>query len=239
MTPDPAGAGSPGESSAGIGRGELSAGARRGETRWPAAAAVLAAVVVQVLLTDRLVPGPTLLLPGLEMILLAGLLVADPSRLSRESKDLRLLAVVVIGLVALINAVALGTLVNRLVGSGLSNGRELLGSAAGVWLTNVLVFGLAYWELDRGGPLARAGARAAPASPDLWFPQDADPRSAAPGWQPVFADYLFVSLTSATAFSPTDAMPLTPRAKLLMGVQSLVSLLTIGLVAARAVNILK
>ena len=107
-----------------------------------------------------------------------------------------------------------------------------------IWLTNVLVFGLAYWELDRGGPLGRAGARAAPASPDLWFPQDADPRSAAPGWRPVFADYLFVSLTSSTAFSPTDTMPLTPRAKLLMGLQSLVSLLTIGLVAARAVNIL-
>ena len=213
-------------------------GIPRAESRWPAAAAVLAAVVVQVFFTDRLVPGPTLLLPGLEALLLVGLLIADPSRLTRESKDLRVLAVTLIGIVALVNAVALGTLVNRLVGSGIANGRQLLTAAAGVWLTNVLVFGLAYWELDRGGPLGRAGARPSPPSPDLWFPQDADQRSAAPGWRPVFADYLFVSLTAATAFSPTDTMPLTPRAKLLVGLQSLVSLLTIGLVAARAVNIL-
>ncbi|MGZ6792532.1 MAG: hypothetical protein ACXVFV_06235, partial [Mycobacteriales bacterium] len=97
----------------------------------------------------------------------------------------------------------------------------------------------AYWELDRGGPLGRAGARPAPAHPDLWVPQDGDAKDAAPhGWQPVFVDYLFVALCTATAFSPTDTMPLTPRAKLLLGTQALVSLLTVGLVAARAVNIL-
>jgi hypothetical protein len=101
------------------------------------------------------------------------------------------------------------------------------------------VFALAYWETDRGGPLGRAGARAAPPYPDLWFPQDGDAKGAAPqGWEPTFVDYLFVSVTAQTAFSPTDTMPLTPRAKLLMGGQGLVSLVTIGLVAARAVNIL-
>jgi hypothetical protein len=101
------------------------------------------------------------------------------------------------------------------------------------------VFGLLYWELDRGGPLGRVGARPAPAYPDLQFPQDTAPDSAPPGWRPAFVDYLFVSLTSSTAFSPTDTMPLTRRAKLLMGSQGLVSLLTVGLVAARAVNVLK
>ena len=211
----------------------------RGESRWPAAAAVLAAVLVQVLLTDRLVPGPPLLLPGLELLLVVGLLAGDPTRLTRESKDLRLLAIVVIGVVAAVNTVALGELVHRLLGRGISDGRQLLGAAAGVWLTNVLVFGLAYWELDRGGPLGRAGARPAPAHPDLWFTQDGDAGAAPAGWRPVFADYLFVALTAATAFSPTDTLPLTPRAKLLMGLQALVSLLTIGLVAARAVNILR
>lgn len=211
---------------------------RAAETRWPAAVAVLAAVVVQVFLTDRLVPGPRLLLPGLELLLLGGLLAADPSRLTRESRDLRVLAVAVIAAVGLVNAVALGSLVDRLVGAGISDGRQLLVSAAGVWLTNVLVFGLAYWELDRGGPLGRAGGRTARPDPDLWFPQDSDDRAAAPGWRPVFGDYLFVALTSATAFSPTDTLPLTLRAKAMMAVQSLVSLLTIGLVAARAVNIL-
>lgn len=211
---------------------------KAGETRWPAAAAVAAALLVQVFFTDRLVPGPPLLLPGLEALLLVGLLAADPSRISRESRDLRALAVVVILTVGAVNAVALVSLVNRLLGSGLVDGRELLGAAAGVWVTNVLVFGLGYWELDRGGPLGRAGGR--PVSfPDLWFPQDGDPTSAPPGWKPRFVDYLFVALTSATAFSPTDTMPLSQRAKAMMGVQSLVSLLTIGLVAARAVNILR
>lgn len=211
----------------------------QGESRWPAALAVLGAVAVQVLLTDRLVPGPTLLLPGLELLLAVGLVVADPGRLTRESKDLRVFAIAVIASVGLVNAVSLAELVNRLVGSGIGDGRQLLGAAAGVWLTNVLVFGLTYWELDRGGPLGRAGARPAPSAPDLWFPQDSDPRAAPPGWHPAFVDYLFVSLTASTAFSPTDTMPLTRRAKALVGGQSLVSLLTIGLVAARAVNILR
>lgn len=108
-----------------------------------------------------------------------------------------------------------------------------------MWLTNVVVFALAYWETDRGGPLGRAGARPAPPYPDLWFPQDGDARDASRvGWEPRFADYLFVSVTASTAFSPTDTMPLTGRAKLLMGGQGLISLLTIALVAARAVNIL-
>ena len=212
---------------------------RAGESRWGAAAAVLAALAVQVFLTDRLLPGPRLLLPGCELLLLVGLLAADPNRVTRESRDLRLLAVGVIALVGLVNTVALGTLVDRLIGAGISDGRQLLASAAGVWLTNVLVFGLAYWELDRGGPLGRAGGREDAGHPDLWFPQDGDPSSAPAGWHPVFGDYLFVALTAATAFSPTDTLPLRRRAKAMMGVQALVSLLTIGLVAARAVNILK
>jgi hypothetical protein len=129
--------------------------------------------------------------------------------------------------------------VTKLINGGAGTGRALLAAAAGVWITNLIVFGLGYWELDRGGPLGRAGARRAPEHPDLWFPQDGDAKDAAPDdWHPVFMDYLFVSLTAATAFSPTDTMPLTPRAKLMMGLQSVVSLLTIGLVAARAVNIL-
>jgi hypothetical protein len=199
---------------------------------------VAGAVVAQVALTDPLLPGPRYLLPGIEAVLMAGLLLADPNRLTPESKDLRVPSLVLIGVVALANTIALVQLIGHLVGGG-GSGRELLAAAAGVWLTNVVVFGLAWWETDRGGPLGRAGARPAPPHPDLWFPQDGDAGAAAPdGWQPVFVDYLFVSLTSSTAFSPTDAMPLTARAKLLMGAEALVSLLTVGLVAARAVNIL-
>jgi hypothetical protein len=209
------------------------------ESRYAASAAVAVAIGAQALLSQSLVPGPTLLLPGIEALLLVGLLVVDISPLSPEARSMRLASIGVIGLVAFANGWALVSLIDRLVNGHGGPGRSLLGAAAGVWVTNVVVFGLAYWELDRGGPLGRAGARRAPPHPDLWFPQDGDAREAAPpGWMPVFVDYLFVSLTAATAFSPTDTMPLTPRTKLLLGLQSLVSLLTVGLVAARAVNIL-
>jgi hypothetical protein len=210
----------------------------KGESRWPAAAAVVGALSAQLLLSPELLPGPAWLLPALEGLVLAGLVAADPNRLTAESRDLRVPALGLLALVAVGNTWALVRLVDVLVNGG-GNGRDVLSAAAGVWLTNLVVFALAYWETDRGGPLGRAGARAAPAYPDLWFPQDGDARGAAPeGWQPVFVDYLFVSVTASTAFSPTDTMPLTPRAKLLMGGQGLVSLVTIGLVAARAVNIL-
>jgi hypothetical protein len=210
----------------------------RAESRLPSALAVVVAIAAQALLSDQLVPGPWYLLPGVEAILLAGLVAADPSRLTRESKDLRAMSIALIAVVATVNTVALETLVRKLVG-GEGSGRDLLTAAAGVWITNIVVFGLAYWEIDRGGPLGRAGARPAPDYPDMWFPQDGDARDAAPpDWEPVFVDYLFVSLTNATAFSPTDTMPLTPRTKMLMAGQSLISLLTVGLVAARAVNIL-
>jgi uncharacterized membrane protein len=185
------------------------------------------------------VPGPNWLLPVVEVLLVVGLVAADPIRLTRESKDLRFMALGVIGLVGLVNAASLVLLVRKLLHGGFNNGATLLGAAAAVWLTNVVVFGLLYWELDRGGPLGRVGARAASPYTDLQFPQDASPDIAPVGWRPDFFDYLFVSLTSSTAFSPTDTMPLTRRAKLLMGSQSLISLLTVGLVAARAVNVLK
>jgi hypothetical protein len=210
----------------------------RGESRLPAAAAVVAALAAQLLLSPHLLPGPPWLFPGLEGMLLVGLVAADPNRLTPESRDLRLPSLGLLVLVAAGNAWALVRLIDLLVNGG-GNGRDVLANAAGVWVTNVVVFALAYWETDRGGPLGRAGARPRPAHPELWFPQDGDAKDACvPGWQPVFVDYLFVSLTASTAFSPTDTMPLGPRAKLLMGGEGLVSLITIGLVAARAVNIL-
>ncbi|MCU1602691.1 MAG: conserved rane protein of unknown function [Frankiales bacterium] len=211
---------------------------KRGESRWPAAAAIVVALASELLLSPALLPGPAWLLPGLEGVLLTGLVAADPNRLTQQSRDLRLPSLALLGVIAAGNTWALVNLIDELVNGG-GNGRDVLSAAAGVWVTNVVVFALAYWETDRGGPLGRAGARAAPAYPELWFPQDGDAAPVAPpGWHPVFVDYLFVSVTASTAFSPTDTMPLTPRAKFLMGAQGLVSLTTIGLVAARAVNIL-
>ena len=108
--------------------------------------------------------------------------------------------------------------------------------ACPIRLTNFLIFALWYWEMDRGGPGKRAPGRDGP--PDFLFPQMADDRIEPLEWRPKFIDYLYVSLTNAAAFSPTDTMPLTPMAKCFMGIQSLVSLVTIGLIVSRAINIL-
>jgi len=195
----------------------------RGHDRWAPVAAMAVVLGVQLLVSSRLVPGPTLLLPGFEAALVLGLLVANDRRMDVEERVLRGVSVGLIGFVALVNTASLVRLVHRL--------------AAGVWLTNVVVFGLVYWELDRGGPLGRL-VRWGQALPDLQFPQDVDHSQAPADWRPLFVDYLFTSLTASTAFSPTDVMPLTRRAKLFFGAQALVSLLTVGLVAARAVNVL-
>jgi hypothetical protein len=141
-----------------------------------------------------------------------------------------------IGLVSAGNIVSLVRLSNQLLQGGKQNGHALILSGIVLWCTNVLLFGLWYWEVDRGGPAARA--RGERDYPDLLFPQMSDPKWAPPDWRPRLIDYLYVSLTNATAFSPTDTMPLTPTAKWMMGAQSLASLVTVGLVVARAVNIL-
>ena len=116
-------------------------------------------------------------------------------------------------------------------------GAQLLASGGVVWLANTIAFGLAFWELDCGGPVARA-LSSEPRKPDFQFPQDENPQLARDGWAPRLWDYFYLSLTNATAFSPTDAMPLTRTAKALMAAESMLSLVTVLLVAARAVNIL-
>ncbi|OHB63646.1 MAG: hypothetical protein A2Y76_09485 [Planctomycetes bacterium RBG_13_60_9] len=115
-------------------------------------------------------------------------------------------------------------------------GRQLLASSVGAWITNALAFSLVYWQIDRGGPEARAndvGTR-----PDWLFPQTGVPNEAPPDWRPTYVDYLFLAFSTAMAFSPSDALPLTSRAKMLMVLESTVSLLTLVTVVARAINIL-
>ena len=207
-----------------------------GEPRWPATLAVLAAIVIQYALPDKLVPGPRYLIPALAAPLLIALVIANPRRYHRGSRDLRWLSITLIAVINAANAASLVLLVRYLLTGGKADGRTLIYAAIGVWLTNVIVFALWFWEIDRGGPIARA--RPGSPAPAFLFPQMATPGLTTAPWAPTFADYLYVAFTNASAFSPTDTMPLTRPAKMLMLVQSLASLATIAIVGARAVNIL-
>jgi hypothetical protein len=209
-----------------------------GESRWPPAAAVLVFLAINVVVR-LLLPGEGAvrvpwLLPTVEAGLLLVLVTSDP-RGQEERRKLRRLALTLVWLLVAAALWATGLLIHDLVkGSGVSNDPDrLLAMGATVWLGNNLAFGLLYWLIDGGGPLAR---RSLTGPVDFAYTQHMSPELAQPGWHPVFLDYLHLGFTNATAFSPTDVMPLTHRAKYTMLVQSTVALALFGLVVARAVN---
>ena len=207
-----------------------------GESPWPAQLTVLAAICLQLALPERLTVGPTWLVPALEGALLIGMFVATPRQLEHEHRRRRRVALGMTAFVSAANVYSLVALTHYLLHHNVSDGHALIGSGVLIWLTNFLIFALWYWELDRGGPGVRAAGHDGP--PDFLFPQMSDDRIEPRAWRPTFIDYLYVSLTNATAFSPTDTMPLSAMAKSVMGLQSMVSLVTIGLIVSRAVNIL-
>jgi uncharacterized membrane protein len=210
------------------------------EHRWPATLAVGVAVGLQIILPNRLITGlgPRVLIPLLEAALAVALLIANPHRTTGESRYLRITAMFLIGLINAANVVSLGELIHALLSRGsISNGRSLVVASVPIWITNVLVFGLWYWELDRGGPASRSDPKHR--EPDFLFPQMTAVGTTRQNWCPNFFDYLYTSFTNATAFSPTDTMPLTSWAKMLMMVQSGASFITVAIVISRAVNILQ
>ncbi len=199
--------------------------------------AVILAVALYVTLPDRYTVGPAWLLPLLELAILVPLTIAMPRRQVEEQPWHRIASICLIGLVNAANILSLVLLVDQLLHGGKNDAALLIAAALQIWGTNVLVFALWYWELDRGGPGPRMAGE--PRPPDFLFPQMNTPGIAAPSWRPKFVDYFYLSCTNAMAFSPTDTLPLSRWAKMLMLIQSLVSLLTVVLVAARAVNILQ
>lgn len=203
---------------------------------WHVQSAVVIALVLQILLPPKLVVGPRYFVPIIEGLLLIGLTVATPSEYSSYSRTRRTVAIVLILLTSIANAISLFLLVHYLTAGGKAEGKELIFAAVNIFITNIIAFGLLYWEMDAGGPGVRHSAT--PKLPDFLFPQLDVKSVMPPGWIPTFLDYLYISATNSTAFSPTDALPLTHRAKMLMLSQSLVSLITVALVTARAVNIL-
>jgi hypothetical protein len=209
-----------------------------GERRWPITLTVLVAIGLQLVLPAHLQAGPHLLLPGMELVLLVLLVAANPKRINHDHAWIRLASLVLVAIASLANVWSAVRLV-----VGLVQGREgedagpLLVHGGAIWITNVIVFALWYWEFDRGGAVERAkGTRP---HPDFQFAQMQTPDLSNEHWEPTFVDYLYLSFTNATAFSPTDTLPLSRWAKMTMMAQSCVSLATVALVIARAVNILK
>jgi uncharacterized membrane protein len=218
---------------------EIAGASVRGESRWPMAITLVVAMALPFLLPTKFSLGPRWIIPVVEALLLVALVLADPGRIDRRSAFIRALS---IGLVVLLVVGAAGVTVRLVVdlirgGPETNSPGQLLRVGWLTWVYVLITFSFLYWELDGKGPEARA--RATPEYPDLAFPEHLNPQIAQPGWRPEFFDYLYLALTNAVAFSPTDVMPLARWAKLAMAFEAVVSLIILGLVIARAVNILK
>jgi uncharacterized membrane protein len=209
------------------------------ESRWPPAAAVSMFMILNITMRVWLPREPVIalpwLLPALEAAILGVLVFGNPADLARHRRWLHPTAVALATLMVAAALWATVRLIDDLIhGSALTNEpAHLLAAGALVWLGNNLSFALLYWLIDSGGPSMRA-RQSLPA--DFAFTQHMSPELAPDGWRPVFLDYLHLGFTNATAFSPTDVLPLTHRAKYTMLVQSTVALALFGLIVARAVN---
>lgn len=213
-------------------------GEKVGERRAPVVVTMGVVIVLPFLMPHQVATDLRWLLAGLESMLLIAMLAMDPGRIDRRSKAVRAVRRSLIGVLAVGSGFATLRLVDVIVtgSAGANSAGDLLRAGGLVWLYVVIAFSFAYWELDCGGPGERAHAPRA--HPDLMFPQHANPELAPDGWRPVFLDYLYVGVNSSLAFSPTDTMPLTHWAKAAMAIQSVASVVILGLVIARAVNIL-
>lgn len=220
----------------------------RAEHRWPAVAALLVAITLYALLPSSFTPWLRYTAVAVAALMLIPLIAVNPLRFQRETRWSRVLSVGQVLFLAAANQVALVQLVYQLVNSGSDDGPALLLAAVQVWITNVIVFALIYWEMDRGGPVTRTRAkRSEMPRADFRFPQDEDHdaitevsarSSDKSDWTASFVDYLYFSGSNSMAFSPTDAMPLSHRAKLLMGIESFAGFVILALVIARAVSLL-
>ena len=208
-----------------------------GEHRLIVSLGIVFVIALQYQLPNNLSLGMQKYICGAELVLLLVLLVIAPIRIGTHHGATRNLSLFLNAVMTISNIASAVKLIEGLVQGSIDNANKLLISGSSIWLANIVIFSLWYWELDRGVPGARAEARKP--LPDFLFPQMSSPEIGPKNWHPKFSDYLYLSLTNSTAFSPTDTLPLSRWAKFLMAIQSLTSLATVGLVIARAVNILK
>jgi uncharacterized membrane protein len=200
---------------------------------------VVVVLILQLVVPTEIAALPRWIMPVLGAALLLPLVWTNPFHLRRDEPWLRWVELVLLAVLVLVNALYLVGLIFYLGSTEANDGLVLVKAALLIWVTNVVAFAVWYWEVDRGGPFARAPEHERETErADLLFPQMTVDLPGWERWLPGFTDYLFVAFTAATAFSPTDTMPLTARVKTLMGIQSAVSLLTVAVVAARAVNVL-
>jgi uncharacterized membrane protein len=221
---------------------------RESEHRLPAVFAVLVGAALYIGLPSNLTFGTRYVVPVLELLLLIPLVAFNPRRFTRETALSRATSLGLVGVIGAANLVSLVLLVDALLSgdAGAGDGKKLLLAALQVWLTNIIVFGMAYWELDRGGPVKRTQRAREDLPPaDFRFSQDenhdsiaevASSSSEKADWMPALVDYLYISVTNSTAFSPTDTMPLSTRAKVMMSIQSISALIISVLVIAKAVS---
>jgi hypothetical protein len=213
--------------------------AGKSELRWPVSLVVLLVVILQLALPASYRLADRWLVAFVELALLVAVTAITPRRIESRSLLVRTLGLALLVVMSLANLDAMIRLVHRLLtGTEGADATALLTTGASIWLANVAIFALWYWEFDQGGPAARHH-RTGPQYPDFLFAQMTTPDVAPPTWRPTFVDYLYLSFTNATAFSPTDTLPLVMWAKCFMMLQSAVSLVTVALVIARAVNVLR
>ena len=207
------------------------------ESRLPVLMALIVAIGLQLAIPKSYAVVPRWPLIAMEILLLVVLVGLNPLRLKRQTVFGTWASFVLLTAITVDNVLSALVLDIRILSGEVSNDAAfLLGSGAAIYVTTVIVFGIWYWELDRGGPFARR--RGSRPYPDFMFPQMTERELAPPNWRPEFFDYLYVSITNVVAFSPTDTMPLTRRAKAMMTVQAVISVTTLALVIARAVNVL-
>ena len=207
------------------------------ESTWPVLCALAAAIALQLAIPRQYTLVPHWPLIVLELLLIVVLVTLNPVRLTRRTRIGRCASIVLLSAIVIDNTASALLLDGHILTGRVSNdAATLLGSGAAVFLTNIIAFGICYWELDRGGPIVRC--QAVRPHPDFMFPQMANPELASRDWAPLFYDYLYLSVTNVMAFSPTDTLPLARWAKMLMTVQAMVAVSTIALVFARAVNVL-
>lgn len=208
----------------------------KGEHRFPVVLVVGVVITLQYILPSELTNGFQHEICISEALIALVILGLSPRRINRNHIPTRILSLILTSVMTFSNTFSAVLLIKLLV-SGISNNpNQLLLSGGTIWITNIIIFSLWFWDLDRGGPGARA--EAINQYPDFMFPQMQDSNYAQPNWQPNFFDYLYTSFTNASAFSPTDVLPLTRWAKVLMMIQSFTSLVTVGLIIARAINTL-